>query len=220
MKLHIATPAYDGKVHAKFAQSLLVAGQECIRNGIQVSSTIPKNGIFIHIARNILVRQFLQETDCTHLMFIDADLGFEPDAVCGLVQAGLPVAAGVYRQREDKMRYVFRLPDNQIITNGKWLRMDRVPTGFLCIAREVLEVMSERAEKVDVPKQGLLPYVFRIEDKGKFVGEDMCWCDDYTALYREGVFEQPIWVWPDITFDHGGYVGNLSWHIPELREAI
>ena len=213
MKLHIATPAYDGKVHAGFARSLLVAGQECLRNGIQVSSTIKKNGIFIHIARNVLVRQFLEETDCTHLMFIDSDLGFDPEAVCLLAQSGLPVAAGIYRQREDKMRYVFRLPNNEIIRRDGWLQMDRLAGGFMCIAREVLQEMSDRAEKVDVIHHGELPYVFRIVDKGKFIGEDLCWCDDYTRLYQEGVFDEPIWVWPNITFDHGGYVGNLSWHM-------
>jgi len=218
MKLHIATPAYEGKVHAGYAQCLLVAGQICYRNGIEVSSTIPKNGMFIHIARNILVRQFLEETDCTHLMFIDSDLKFPPESVYGLANAGLPVAAGIYRQREEKMRYVFRLPDNKIIMNNGWLRVDRLPGGFMCIRRDVLQEMTDRAPRVKVTNQGDLPYVFRLQDEGSFIGEDLCWCDDYTKLYHEGVFEQPIWIWPDITFDHNGYVGNLSWHMDEFKE--
>ena len=44
---------------------------------------------------------------------------------------------------------------------------------------------------------------------GKFVGEDYSFCDDYNQLYEEGVFDEPIWAYPDINFDHDGFVGNL-----------
>ena len=30
------------------------------------------------------------------------------------------------------------------------------------------------------------------------------------ALYREGVFDEPIWAWPDFDFMHGGYECNYQ----------
>jgi hypothetical protein len=207
MSVLICTPAYDGKVHKEYAQSLFLTGQDLAKRGIDAASVIMKNGCFIEVARNQLVAQFL-ESDYTHLMFIDADLGFEPHAVSGLVEAGLPLCAGVYRQREEKPRYCLHLPADKVILHKGWLQVDRVATGFMCIERSVLEEMETRAPLV-LTGEGEIPFIFRTDTTYEFTGEDFCFCDDYMELHYEGVFEQPIWVWPDLTFDHDGYVGNL-----------
>lgn len=207
MSVLICTPAYDGKVHKEYAQSLFVTGQDLSSRGIRASTIIMKNGAFIEVARNILVARFLK-TNFSHLFFIDSDLGFPGHAVAGLVESGLPLCAGVYRQREDEVRYVLHLPGDEAITHNGWLRADRCATGFMCIHRDVLEEMSSRSRTV-LTGEGEIPFVFRTDTTYEFTGEDFCFCDDYTELYHEGVFRQPIWVWPDIDFNHAGYVGNL-----------
>jgi len=213
-RVHIATPAYDGKVHNGYAQSVIVAAQECYRQGIEVSSSIPSNGAFIEDIRNILVKQFLEETDATHLMWIDADLAFPANAIAGLVHSNLPVAAGVYRQREEKIRYVVRVENDLFNVNNGWLQVERCPGGFMCIRREVLETMGGLAESVDYGDRGIAKAIYkktldRDGDNYKPRGEDIYFCDEYTKLWKEGVFDQPIWVWPDIDFNHAGYRGNL-----------
>jgi hypothetical protein len=207
MKLFIATPAYDSKVNSLYAQSLLVAGQHCFANGIQCASIILGNGAFIEVARNVLVKRFL-ETDFTHLMFIDADIGFGENYLTELVKANLPISAGAYRQRDVEEKYALT-PEGQ--ENGGWLSMSRIGTGFMCIRRDVAEIMSERAPKVrrsSMDSTEMLPWVFRTQQEGRFLGEDICFCDSYMQLYREGVFDQPIWVWPNMDLDHAGYKGN------------
>jgi hypothetical protein len=47
-------------------------------------------------SRNSLVKSFLDTPTATHLMFIDADIGFEPEAVHRLLALDEEVAAGVY----------------------------------------------------------------------------------------------------------------------------
>ena len=79
----------------------------------------------------------------------------------------------------------------------------------MCLERHVLEEMSARAPICNLKSDGDTPMVFRTITEEKFIGEDYCFCDDYTKLYEEGVFDQPIWIYPDITFDHDGYIGNL-----------
>lgn len=206
MKVFIATPLRD-VVTAKYALSLFHAGLDCRAQGIEVVPHLIRNSCFVDIARSVLVRDFLQ-TDCTHLLFIDSDIGFESHAVAGLVRAGVPFCAGVYRKRQPEVLFNAQIHEPYEM-RGPWLRADRVATGFMCLERRVLEEMTSRVHVCEIQKDGKVPMVFRMNTEGVFIGEDYCFCDDYNALFEEGVFDQPIWVYPDITFDHDGYVGNL-----------
>ena len=211
LKVFIATPIRD-YVTAEYAQSLFYAGLDCKARGIEVLPHIIRNSCFVDLARSVLVRDFLK-TDCTHLLFIDSDIGYESHAVAGLVQAGVPFCAGAYPKREPGNKFPLQIHEPQEL-KGPWLRADRVSTGFMCLERRVLEKMSSLVHTCK-DKFGLVPMVFRTETKGTFVGEDYCFCDDYNKLYEEGVFEEPIWVYPDITFNHDGYVGNLHESLSE-----
>ena len=206
MKVFVATPLRD-TVTAEYAQSLFYAGLHCAERGIEVVPHIIRHSCFIEIARSSLVKLFL-ESDCTHLFFIDSDIGFESHAISGLVEAGVPLCAGAYRKREPNGLFNATAHEPEEM-RGPWLRVDRVATGFMCIERHVLEEMTARVPSCVIGNTGEVPLVFRTDKSGTFIGEDYCFCDDYTELYEEGVFEQPIWVYPDITFNHDGYVGNL-----------
>lgn len=212
MKVHVATPAYDGKVHAEFAQSMLLAGYVLAKAGIEVSATIQKNCAFIDASRSLIVRQFL-ETDATHLMFVDADLQFDPFAIASLVNAGLPFCAGLYCKRGKADVYQAVLPDNKIKQRDGWIEAHRIPAGFMCIERGVLEIMSERAEMCKLAGEEF-PLVFRIKrEDGRMIGEDFSFCDDYMGLYRDGLVSEPIWIWPDIDLVHDGIPCNFHEHL-------
>src|SRR6202011_3008785 len=47
-------------------------------------------------ARANLVTLFLNDPSATHLLFVDADIGFVPDQVFRLIESGADVIAGVY----------------------------------------------------------------------------------------------------------------------------
>jgi hypothetical protein len=214
---YICTPAYDGKVEANYSQSLAEAAFCAPLYSIRITAGVMGNGAFIDLARNVFVKKFLDEfTDCTHLFFIDADLKFEPRAFIGLLQANLPICAGIYRRRQEPEDYPFRPVDNPdgggLWFVDDWLQCDRVPTGFLCIRRDVLEAMAKDAPKIYVHGQGELPWLFHTKfgegwtpaDGLKFIGEDYGFCDDYLARYKT-----PIPVWTNFTFIHGGHKGNF-----------
>ena len=52
-------------------------------------------------ARNRLVAEFMADTRWTHLFWIDADIGFEPEAALRLLLAGREVVAGIYPRKTD-----------------------------------------------------------------------------------------------------------------------
>lgn len=227
LRVHVATPAYDGKVDQEYASSMLMAGQVCTTNMVEVSQAIMGNGAFIDLARCVLVKRFLEDEklkNFTHFMFIDADLQFEPRAIAGLVRSGLPVCAGAYRRRQEPEDYPVKWTpmegsENKLDMNGGWLKCERVPTGFLCIQRHVLEKMTElafeRGDYMKIQEEGDVARLFytKVDEEKRFEGEDFCWCDDYMKLYHEGVFDEPIWVWCDFDFTHGGYKCNYQHYL-------
>jgi hypothetical protein len=209
----VATPAYDGKVECNYSQSLAEAAFCCPLYGIRLTASVMGNGAFIELARNVFVKRFLEEvTDATHIFFIDADLKFQPNAFVGLLQANLPICAGAYRRRQDPEDYPLVFADDPADGGlwfvDDWLQCKRVATGFLCIRRDVLQEMAAEAKQINIPDQkGPVPWVFytKFDEKGRFVGEDYAFCDDYVKKYGK-----MIPVWPNLDFVHGGFKGNLT----------
>mgnify|MGYP000491045424 CR=1 FL=1 len=214
----VCTPAYDGKVECNYSQSLAEAAFCCPLYGVKLTASVMGNGAFIDLARNIFVKRFLEDVpDATHLFFIDADLKFEARAFMGLIKADLPICAGIYRRRQEPEEYPFRGAENPdgggLWFIDDWLQCDRVPTGFLCISRQVLTEMAADAPKITIHGQnGPVPWVFHTtfdgqhepKDGTKFIGEDFGFCDDYVRKYGKNI---PVWT--NFEFVHGGYRGNL-----------
>jgi len=210
IRAYVATPAYDGKVDTDYAISLAESCQYATAAGIHVTAAIMGNGAFIDLARCNFAHLFLK-TDCTHLFFIDADLKWESRAFLGLLTSGRPICAGMYRRRQEPEEYPVRYIESedgglQVVDNG-WIKCDRVPTGFLCIERRVIEEMAKDAKVIKEPSLGDVAQLFytQLMPDGRYMGEDYSFCEDYVRKYGE-----PIYVWPDFDFVHGGYVGN--WH--------
>lgn len=218
--VYVATPAYDGKVDTDYAMSLANASWHAGVYGIQVTAAVMANGAFIDLARNMFVKFFIEDQkDCTHFLFIDADLKFEVRAFVELIRhctADRPVIAGVYPRRNEVEDYPCRwTPHPELSKDGidklwydddGFLMCNRVPTGFLCIRRNILEEMYDEAKIMGV-KGEEIPRLFYtyIDDKNRFIGEDFAWCDDYMKKYGK-----QISVWPDFDFVHGGKKGNYQ----------
>lgn len=230
-KIHafVCTPAYDGKVDSDFANSLAEAAFCSPLYQIYMTACAIRNGAFIEMARNVYVKMFIEDeqfAECSHLFFIDADIQFEARAFVGLLRSGQPISAGVYRRRQEPEDYpVLWTPNPEIgglwIEDG-WLMCRRVPTGFLCISRPVIEEMAADAPKIRVTGQkGYVPWVFgtkfeKLDDNADtgFIGEDFSFCDNYVAKYGKQI---PVWM--DFDFTHAGYKGNLLKYLEKQIEA-
>jgi hypothetical protein len=91
----IGTPCYGGLVTHIYLQSILrlmVSPRQDVRLGLITAA----HDSLITRARNSIVANFLDTPDATHLMFIDADIGFEPDAVHRLLGLDEDLVAGRY----------------------------------------------------------------------------------------------------------------------------
>jgi hypothetical protein len=158
----------------------------------------------ITMARNMLVDQFLK-SDCTELLFIDADVIPQPEDILRLVaQSGdKDITAGMYpRRAKDKKFFLdFYTDDNDALQfDGALMRANRVGTGFMLIRRNVIETIAEQSQKYlgqDGVGQVANVFEFSMLD-GKFVGEDYTFCDKARAQGFK------VWVDVEINLPHVG----------------
>ncbi len=81
----VATPTYGGLATTSFITSLLTLQTAFIQLNIGLHVSFYSDSLVTR-ARNELVSSFVAHEKATHLMFIDADIGFSPDEVLRLLQ--------------------------------------------------------------------------------------------------------------------------------------
>jgi len=82
-KIFVATPMYGGACGGQYTKSSVDLSALAAQYGMDVRFFYLFNESLITRARNYLVDEFLR-SDCTHLMFIDSDIGFDPNDVIAL----------------------------------------------------------------------------------------------------------------------------------------
>jgi hypothetical protein len=112
VKLHIATPCYGGMCGSDYAMSVFRFINLAASLGIQVSIQQLSNESLITRARNLLADHFLKETDGTHLMFIDADISFEPIDIIKLILRKKEIVGGAYPIKEINWETILKNKDS------------------------------------------------------------------------------------------------------------
>jgi hypothetical protein len=161
--LVVATPCFGGQVSLIYAASLFKL-QKALHDADEVELKVRfKDGdALITRARASLAAQFLDDPDATHLLFIDADIGFEPAQVVRLIACGAEMCAAIYPIKLidwDKVKaaitagrpnpaaaalsYVFEVPDPEAVAErAGFVRVCHAGTGFLLIRRAALDVRA------------------------------------------------------------------------------
>lgn len=140
-KVLLAVPTYDDP-SAACSFALARSREALAAVGIQSAILILQGNCHVDDARNSIVRDFL-ESDCTELVFLDADVTFEPKDLVQLCQRDCDIVGGVYPyRREGGETMPVRLMEGGEVRDG--LReVEGLPTGFMKIKRHVLERMAQ-----------------------------------------------------------------------------
>lgn len=136
-KLIIATPCYGGMVSQRYMQCCCALLLDTASKGIAVQIELLGRESLITRGRNALVAKFLDDPDATHLMFIDADIGFEPAQVLRMLAFDRDVVAGMYPLKDITW-------DGAALDRArKGESLDQAPMRFVGLACEERERQSE-----------------------------------------------------------------------------
>lgn len=145
-KVLLATPSYDAPA-ASYTFSIARSREALHKAGIQSAYLLLQGHCHVDDSRNAIVRNFL-ESDCTELVFIDADVDWEPKSLVQLCQRDKDIVGGVYPFRRDNADQMpVRMLGGAVIDPEGLMEVEGLPTGFMKIKRSVLERMAKTAPK-------------------------------------------------------------------------
>jgi hypothetical protein len=165
-KLFIGTPCYGGLITADYFKSCLQLAALAATKKVELQFGTIGNESLITRARNTLVQLFM-DGDYTHLMFIDADISFDPESIFRMLDFNKEVVTGVYpRKTIDWTKTIRRVKDNPNIsedelhsaslqynlnvTNPDKVKVEKGfievldgATGYMLIKKQVFEKMAK-----------------------------------------------------------------------------
>lgn len=184
-KVCLATTVYDNP-DAAYTFSMARSREALSKAGIQSAYFLLSGNCHVDDARNSIVQEFLL-SDCTELIFIDADVSWTPENLIELCRHDLDIVGGVYPyRREDSQKngdMPIRMMEGAEVENGL-IEVEGLPTGFMKIKRRVFERLCEDAEHFSKrgDNRSLIPLLFERSFKdGTRWGGDLNFCNKWRA---------------------------------------
>jgi hypothetical protein len=232
VNLFIATPCYDGNVNSGYVLSLLSLQRLLLQHRIGYDFCFHSDSL-ISRARNNIAERFLRQ-QYSHLLFIDADICFDPATVLRYLAFDKEIVAGIYPIKklniaelrrlpieDDRMAEAasyhysspFRMDDGNLPESG-FVRVEYAAGGFMMIKRQALESMVKRYPELQYRDDftGSEPGTFHglfnaMIHEGRLLPEDYSFCRRWKDMGGE--------IWGDVAsrFDHVGkfvYSGHIA----------
>lgn len=214
-RVHICMPCYGGQLTESTFMSFIKWANTCRQLNIDWTVETMTNESLISRARNTLTAKFLATKESTHLMFIDADIGWEPWHLLALLNHDKDVIGGLYPMKTIPVKWCVNgipgAPDND--PNGL-LEVTKTGTGFMLIKRHVLEkIAGHPAVKPFKNDIGLDPsldqymktYFDTAVRENRYYSEDWTFCENWRDLGGQ------IWVDKRVLLRHTGtYVFDFA----------
>ena len=215
MKLMIAIPTYNEMVHSKLMLDLIDLLQEA-----HYDYTIRiKSGSLITRIRNDFVADFIA-SDCSHLLFIDADLYDFKETFLDLLCADTPkVCGGIYRKKQLKEAYNVNLcksiEETLAERRGAFIEVKHIPTGLMIIEKSVFYQLILSYPERKFLDNDTIKYNFFDAGiiEGRYLSEDYYFCELYRAIGGK------IFAVLDSEMTHYGvlnYKGNFKNYLSKL----
>jgi hypothetical protein len=230
-KIYVATPMYDGKCTCIYNFSMIKLFVLFEKLGMSCNFDFVYNESLISRARNTLVDNFIN-SNYDYLMFIDSDIGFDPENVLDLIywseKENIEIIGGVYPGKKIKTNLLKKLINNFSseralsssypypvkITNSSKIKEDvlknlpievkETTTGFLLISKNVfLKIKESYPEKKYIQNKTFKPMFAYFDHKIDKNGYYLS--EDYYFCELATSIGIKPYILPWINLDHSGF---------------
>jgi hypothetical protein len=206
-RVHIMMPCYGGMLTESTFMSYIKWANLCRQLNIDWTMETMTNESLISRARNTLTAKFLLNKDSTHLMFIDADIGWEPWHLLVLLDRQKDVIGGLYPMKSLPVKWCVNGFDGAEEGPNGLQEVTKTGTGFLLIKRDVFEKMDKHPAVKPFNNDigldpALNPYMKTYFDtavrENRYYSEDWTFCENWRDLGGQ------IWVDKRVLLKHTG----------------
>ena len=185
IKVLLATPTMDGKLEAFYVDSLLQTLPLAASKGYEVQHLFVGYDAMLPRARNDLMKVAI-EGKFDNIIFIDADMMWNPDWVIELIENKLDFVGGTARKKSDAtIDYAIKVEGD--IENPTYFDEDKtllevavVGTGFLKLSRKAMEAIDKVSKPYtngkDSARKNKMYFEYSIDEQGELLGEDSTLC--------------------------------------------
>lgn len=205
-KIAFGTPCYGGMIARTYFDSFIKTIYLLNTYRVDYYTITSADQSMVHRARNNIVRSFYFDTDATHLLFIDADMGWEADSVLRLLAADKDIVAGAGPRKMTPVTFCARMLENgERDKEAGCIEVENIGTGFMMISRECITKM------MNAYPQTKYRHIDGKDYWGLFypeIRDGLEWSEDYTFCHRWRQINGKVWCEPTIRLDH---VGPHTW---------
>ena len=206
-RVHIAMPCYGGMLTESTFMSFIKFANTARQLGVDWTLETMVNESLISRARNTLTAKFLHQKESTHLMFIDADIGWEPWHLLVLLNHDKDVIGGLYPMKTMPIKWVVNGFEGAEEGADGLQEVSKAGTGFLLTKRAVFEKMAShpavKQYKNDIGldpiyDQHLKTYFDTAVRQNRYYSEDWTMCENWRDMGGR------IWVDKRVLLRHSG----------------
>jgi hypothetical protein len=206
-RVHICMPCYGGMLTESTFMSYIKWSNTCRQLGIDWTMETMTNESLISRARNTLTAKFLNNKESTHLMFIDADIGWEPWHLLVMLNRDVDVIGGLYPMKSLPVKWCVNGFDGAEEGPDGLQEVSKTGTGFMLIKRDVFEKLDAHPavkpfmNDIGLPVE-LNPYMKTYFDtavrENRYYSEDWTFCENWRDLGGK------VWVDKRVLLKHTG----------------
>jgi len=207
-RVHMCMPCYGGQLTESTFMSYIKWANTARQLGIDWTVETMTNESLISRARNTLTAKFLHTAESTHLMFIDADIGWEPWHLLVMLNAQKDVIGGLYPMKSLPVKWcVNGIPGVEPEPDSNLVEVSKTGTGFMLIKRDVFDKLNGHpavkpfANDIGLPVE-LNPYMKTYFDtavrEGRYYSEDWTFCENWRDIGGQ------VWVDKRVLLKHTG----------------
>jgi hypothetical protein len=219
-RVYVAIPCGEGRPFDGNMVALTNLALALQAAGWAMDFAMESGNCHVDDARNSLFRHFRHHAkDCERFLFIDCDVIYSVHDAVKLVTSPRDIVAGIYPKKQDDLEFPVNLSDDpervlQAEADG-CLEVPRVPTGFLCLSRKVIETLVDASPQFEgqshMPGDSLYPLLCerKLEDQPRPGHEAVRrWSGDYALCNKATAAGFKIYIYPEMRL---GHIGTKVW---------